>query len=197
MADLLDTLLHTISSDNAAAIKLPSILSALSSHDIANSSNLNRWTSRISSLIHSKEYGARWAGLVLALETARMSQNILLGVGQEWTSAVLPLLSVRSSTTSRLEYAYLAPVVQKNERTAAWKVCIRLIAYIFTSTADNNEFQRQAVVPNVPKFSTALIQLAERRIDEDLTVREYIITLTRYTSNLLQNCRSCVSKHCA
>lgn len=35
------------------------------------------------------------------------------------------------------------------------------------------EFQRQVVLPNVPKLSTALLSLAEKRIDEKLTVGLY------------------------
>lgn len=47
---------------------------------------------------------------------------------------------------------------------------MRLLCFVFTSTVDLSEFQRQVAIPNVPKFSSALISLAEKQADEELRV---------------------------
>lgn len=94
-SDVLGAILQTLQKDSDIVAKLPSVLNALLSPQIDISSSLNRWTSRVDSLIHSKEYGARWAGIILALETARRSRSVLLDSGQGWVTAVLPSLSVR------------------------------------------------------------------------------------------------------
>lgn len=57
---------------------------------------------------------------------------------------------------------------QRNESTAVWKAAIRLLAFIFTSTTNLAEFQRHVVTPNIPKFSSALMSLAEKQADEEL-----------------------------
>ena len=46
-----------------------------------------------------------------------------------------------------------------------------LLGYIFEATSGNAEFRRQVSTPNVPKFATALVVLAEKNADEGVKVR--------------------------
>ena len=47
---------------------------------------------------------------------------------------------------------------------------MRLLNYIFSAATDVPEFQRQMATPNVPKFSLALIALAEKQDDREVKV---------------------------
>ena len=50
------------------------------------------------------------------------------------------------------------------------KACIRLIRFIFSSGAGHAEFQRQVVLPNIVKFSQALIEKIGKYENEKLKV---------------------------
>ncbi|KAL5527690.1 hypothetical protein ACEPAG_6491 [Sanghuangporus baumii] len=151
-ADLLQTFLQLhICTDSAAVSNLPLVVNTLSTTSLESSPHLAKWTNRINSLIHSREPGARWAGITLALLTSRLSRSILISNAQNWVSVVLPTLF-------------------RNESLAIWNVSIRLIAFIFTSTVNLAEFQRHVVTPNIPKFSTALLSLSEKQSEEELKV---------------------------
>ncbi|KAH8118617.1 rRNA processing/ribosome biogenesis-domain-containing protein [Phellopilus nigrolimitatus] len=150
--DLLQTYLQLhLANDAAAVYNLPSVLSSLSSQTLESSLHLTKWSNRVNALVHSKDPGARWAGIILALHTSMLSRSVLLSSGMGWVSTVLPMLS-------------------KSESPIVWKSSIRLIAYIFSTTTGLVEFQRQVVAPNVPKFSSALMSLAERQTDEELKI---------------------------
>jgi len=58
---------------------------------------------------------------------------------------------------------------KKNEPTPTLKASIRLLRLIFM-TSMGAEFQRQVVVPNLPKFAAAIVGLAEKHHDEELKV---------------------------
>lgn len=60
--------------------------------------------------------------------------------------------------------------IKRNEPTPALKAAIRLLRTIFTTALDITEFQRQVSTPNVLKFTTAIITLAENHGDTDLKV---------------------------
>lgn len=64
---------------------------------------------------------------------------------------------------------------QKNEPTPTLKAAIRLLRFIFSAATEIPEFQRQVATPNVPKFSQALLQLVEKDVDRELTVRSLAI----------------------
>lgn len=83
-----------LASDASAVLHLPFILNAITPGYLEPSPHLSKWTARIQALLHSKEPGGRWAGLVLAQKTAIISQTLLLENGQSWVGVVLPLLSV-------------------------------------------------------------------------------------------------------
>lgn len=51
---------------------------------------------------------------------------------------------------------------------------MRLLNHIFSTATDVPEFQRQLVIPNVPKFSLVLIALADKHGDRDVKVRSEI-----------------------
>ena len=48
--------------------------------------------------------------------------------------------------------------------------CIDLLSFIFTSVTDMPEYHRQVVVPNVPKFSIALVAIISKEDNHELMV---------------------------
>lgn len=59
---------------------------------------------------------------------------------------------------------------KRNEPLPNLKSAIRLVRLILVAGLGAPEFQRQVVTPNVPKFTTAIIGLAEKYHDEELKV---------------------------
>jgi rRNA processing/ribosome biogenesis len=86
-----------LASDNAAVLNFPYVIQFLSPQHLQPSPHLQKWLTRINSLVHSKDPGARWAGLSIACQTAIFSRELLLENSRGWVSAALPLLSVRVS----------------------------------------------------------------------------------------------------
>lgn len=60
---------------------------------------------------------------------------------------------------------------KKNEPVPCLKASVRLLRHIFTTATDIPEFQRQLAAPSVPKFSLALIGLADKCEDQETRVR--------------------------
>lgn len=88
-----------VGSDQAAVLNLPYIVDSLKASDFHSSSHLQKWVSRVTSLIHAKHPGARWAGLCLALQTSILSKDVMLETAQSWVGVVLPILSVSLSVS--------------------------------------------------------------------------------------------------
>jgi len=62
-------------------------------------------------------------------------------------------------------------IPKRDEPLPTLKAALRLLGVIFTAATDISEFQRQFSVPNVVKFTTAALQLAENHSDTELKVR--------------------------
>ncbi|KAL1723421.1 rRNA processing/ribosome biogenesis-domain-containing protein [Schizophyllum commune] len=149
-AHVLKTLLQIhLASDASATLHFPYVLATLKPEHLAPSSHLPKWTNRIHSLLHSKEPGGRWAGLCLAMVSARLSRSFMIDCAQDWLSVTFALLS-------------------RNETLPVVKAAIRLTYTIFSAATDVPEFQRQISTPNVPKFATAIIPLVEKYTDVEL-----------------------------
>ncbi|KAI0284276.1 rRNA processing/ribosome biogenesis-domain-containing protein [Russula aff. rugulosa BPL654] len=145
----LKTLLHIqLASDNAAVLNLPHVIRFLSAQHLQPSPHLQKWMTRINTLIHSKEPGACWAGLTIACQTSLLSRQVMLESAKSWVSVALPLFSVLPLPTL--------------------KTATRLLTHIFSVARDTPEFQRQIASPNVPKFSLALIAIAEDHPSREL-----------------------------
>ena len=120
----LKTLLQLhVASDGSAVLHLPYILSSLTSQALEPSSHLQKWKTRINSLIYSKDGGARWAGLCIALRTSVLSREIMLECAQSWVTASLSLVAVGTlpchiSTTSN-------PMIQTFRRRTKACLCLR------------------------------------------------------------------------
>ncbi|KAI0939408.1 hypothetical protein AcW1_004463 [Taiwanofungus camphoratus] len=138
-----------LASDSYAVLHLPYVLDSITSDYFLPSAHTQKWTARINSLLHSKDAGARWSGLCIAFQTALCSRTLMMECAQSWVGVALPLLS-------------------KNEPNPTLKMSIRLLRHIFSSATDVAEFQRQLSAPNVPKFSLALITVAEKQDNEEL-----------------------------
>jgi hypothetical protein len=167
----LRTLLHVnVASDAQAVEYLPHTVATLSEDALAPSSHLSKWTTRVTSLLHAKDGGARWAGLCLALKTAQLSKTVLTESAQVWLSASLPMLAV--STSFSLDHRFRVLMdLQRNDPAASHKAAARLTYHIFLVATDMPEFQRQVATPNVPKFTQALVQLLDAGVDAEGTVR--------------------------
>jgi len=50
------------------------------------------------------------------------------------------------------------------------KAALRLMRVIFTTATDISEFHRQVCIPNVVKFTTAILSLADSNGDPELKV---------------------------
>lgn len=94
-ASHLKYLLQTqLATDSSAVRYLPYCLSTLTVECLLPSAHLAKWTTRILALFHSKDAGARWAGLCLAHKSSILSQKIMIDCAQSWITVVLPMLSV-------------------------------------------------------------------------------------------------------
>ncbi|PPR04067.1 hypothetical protein CVT24_010642 [Panaeolus cyanescens] len=154
------SLLQTQLASDLSAIKyLPYCLDTLTQDSLSPSTQLTKWTTRINALIHSKEPGARWAGLCLAYKTSLLSQSIMIQSAQTWLGTVIPMFS-------------------RNETLPTLKAAVRLLRVIFTTATDVTEFQRQVSTPNIAKATTAISTLADSRNEQELKVL-CIETLTR------------------
>lgn len=92
----LQTLLQIqLASDASAVRHLPFCLASLTRDSFHSSPHLAKWTTRIHALLHSKDSGARWAGLCLAYKTSTLSQTLMIETAQSYLGVALPLLSVR------------------------------------------------------------------------------------------------------
>ncbi|KJA29888.1 hypothetical protein HYPSUDRAFT_31915 [Hypholoma sublateritium FD-334 SS-4] len=148
-----------LASDASAVRHLPYCLSTLTKECLKPSAQSTKWTNRISSLLHSKESGARWAGLCLAYKSSLLSQKLMIDAAQSWISVALPLLS-------------------RNEPLPTVKAAVRLLRVIFSTAISVPEFHRQVSLPHIIKFTGALIPLADSHSDIELKVL-CMETLTR------------------
>ncbi|KZT13037.1 uncharacterized protein LAESUDRAFT_754063 [Laetiporus sulphureus 93-53] len=147
---LLKSLLQLqLGSDASAVLHLPFVLETINPDILSPSPHTHKWTARINYLLHSKDAGARWAGLSLALRTAICSKAMMMECAQSWLGVALPSLS-------------------KEEPQPTLKASIRLLRRIFSSATDVTEFQRQLCVPNMPKFTAALVALDEKQSDAEV-----------------------------
>ena len=171
--DTSNTLKHLLqfqlASDALAVLHLPYVLSALNAEALQASAHVQKWTTRINSLLYSKDAGARWAGLCIAQQSSIYSKALMLECAQSWVTVALPLLSVRMSLL--LHTTNFTSSFQKNEGIPILKGAVRLLRTVFTNATGVPEFQRQVSTPNVPKFSAALITIVEKKEDEELRVR--------------------------
>ncbi|TCD69857.1 hypothetical protein EIP91_005934 [Steccherinum ochraceum] len=148
----LKTLLQVhLANDAHAVLHLPYVLSTLDAEALRSQEHLQKWIARLSSLLTSKDGGARWAGLCLAFQTAHLSKDLMVECAQTWVGATIPLLS-------------------KPEPLPVWKAAIRLMRRVFTGAMDVPEYQRQVCTPNVPKFSLALVAVGQKTSDVELKV---------------------------
>lgn len=83
-----------LATDASAVVNLPFVLNSLTEEDFLSQGHVQKWTIRINSLIHSKDPGARWAGLSIALRTAILSRNVVNECAHGWITITLPMLFV-------------------------------------------------------------------------------------------------------
>lgn len=163
----LDVLLQSyFATDEGIVQHLPAILDSLSPSLFERSAQFTKWTNRINALLHSKQPAPRWAGLVLAHQTSLHSREIMVDNAQGWISVALPIISVREHVLHGIRTHRL----QRSEAVASQSAAIRLLCYICAKARESRDFQRQVVFPIVPKFSAAMVALAESSLDTHLKV---------------------------
>ncbi|KAE9410119.1 hypothetical protein BT96DRAFT_953314 [Gymnopus androsaceus JB14] len=148
-----------LTSDASTVIHLPYVLDTLTPQHFTPSPHLTKWNSRLNSLLHSKDAGARWAGLCLAHRTSVYSKSVMVECAQSWLGTAIPMLS-------------------KKDSLPALKASVNLCRIVFSNATDIPEFQRQVSTPNVPKFTAALILFLEKDVDLELK-KLALTTLTR------------------
>ncbi|KAK0231019.1 rRNA processing/ribosome biogenesis-domain-containing protein [Armillaria fumosa] len=148
----LKTLLQLhLATDTSAAQNLPYILDILTSEHLSPSPHLTKWTSRIYSLLHSKDAPGKWAGLCLAHRTSLLSKIVMIEHAQQWLTIALRVLS-------------------RKEAKPVLKAAVNLCRIIFCSAMDVSEFQRQVCLPNVTKFTQTIIALCDGEPDVEFKV---------------------------
>lgn len=138
-------------SDASAVLFARQVLERLSPGCLAPSSHLQKWCTRITSLMHSKDPGARWAGICFAYRTSALSEDLLVEHARSWIGIVLPLLS-------------------KPEPTPTLKISMRYLRLVLCAAVGHPEFQRQVAAPAVSKISAALLHIAENSFDANIRV---------------------------
>lgn len=83
-----------LATDVSAVTNLPFVLNSLAQEDFLSQGHVQKWTMRITSLLHSKDPGARWAGLSIALKTAALSRDVMNECAHGWITVTLPMLLV-------------------------------------------------------------------------------------------------------
>ncbi|PFH51374.1 hypothetical protein AMATHDRAFT_3040 [Amanita thiersii Skay4041] len=152
-----------LATDSLAASQLPYVISSLNYDCFLPSPHIVKWTTRLHSLLHSKDPGGRWAGLCLTYQTSQYSKTIMVDYAQGWLSVALPLLS-------------------KNEPIPVLKAAVRLLCTVFNSAMDVAEFQRQVSIPNVPKMTIAVVALIEKHAN--LRFRVFLLTALSHIVSL-------------
>lgn len=109
--------LHLIT-DASALINLPFVLNSITEEDFLSHDLVQKWTTRISSLMHSKDPGARWAGMSIALRTAILSRDAMNECAHAWITVTLPMLFVgRSRDSGVLHNSYPPRLIEKRNIT--------------------------------------------------------------------------------
>ncbi|KAG1892257.1 rRNA processing/ribosome biogenesis-domain-containing protein [Suillus subluteus] len=151
-----------LASDASSVLHLSSVLSTLSEDSLSPSPHLQKWTSRVTSLIHSKNAGARWAGICIAYRTSSLSKSTMAEFAQSWAGLALSILT-------------------KPEPLPLLKASIRYLRHVLSAATDVPELQRQLATPTVPKFSQVLVSIVEKTADYELkalamdTLRDMVI----------------------
>ncbi|KAF8138503.1 rRNA processing/ribosome biogenesis-domain-containing protein [Boletus edulis] len=145
----LQTLLQFLVTDASSIAHLAYILDHLSSSCLAPSPHLQKWVTRVTSLIHSKDPATRWAAICIAYRMSFLSRSLLIENAQSWVGIILPSLT-------------------KPEPVPVLRASMRYLTLVFSAAGHNLEFQRQVAVPIVPKVSSALLTIAEKHNDRDI-----------------------------
>ncbi|KAK0490784.1 hypothetical protein IW261DRAFT_1618758 [Armillaria novae-zelandiae] len=121
----LKTLLQLhLATDTSSAQNLPYILDILTSEHLSPSPHLTKWTSRIYSLLHSKDAPGKWAGLCLAHRTSLLSKSVMIEHAQQWLTIALRVLSVLLlNTLARIIPLY--PNAHRSSHTVLSGLCLQ------------------------------------------------------------------------
>ncbi|KAF8557047.1 hypothetical protein OG21DRAFT_1505880 [Imleria badia] len=145
----LQTLLQFLVTDASSIAHLAYILDHLSSSCLAPSPHLQKWVTRVTSLMHSKDPAARWAAICIAYRMSCLSKSLLVENAQSWVGIIFPSLS-------------------KPEPVPILRASMRYLTLVLCAAGHNLEFQRQVAIPIVPKVSSALLTIAEKHNDRDI-----------------------------
>ncbi|OAX43989.1 hypothetical protein K503DRAFT_730190 [Rhizopogon vinicolor AM-OR11-026] len=138
-----------LASDASSVLHLSFVLSTLSEDSLSPSPHLQKWTSRVTSLLHSKDAGARWAGMCIAYRTSSLSKPMMIECAQSWAGLAMSILT-------------------RSEPLPMLKASVRYLRHVLSAATEVPEFQRQLATPTVPKFSQALVSIVENVAEYEL-----------------------------
>ncbi|KAG0166848.1 hypothetical protein DFQ28_001083 [Apophysomyces sp. BC1034] len=111
----------------------------------------------------SKHVPARWAAISLIKITCEQSPALLLANIRAWTAQLLGL-------------------VLKPEPTMIHEEAIRTLSFLFASTIDKPELQREVTTPNLPRFNQALVSLSQNRELLPITLAALTVNVDKFPS---------------
>ena len=106
-----------LATDASTVINLPFVLNSLTEEDFLSQGHVQKWTIRINSLVHSKDPGARWAGLSIALKTATLSRDVMNECAHAWITVALPMLFVGLDIVGVLTGSDEPPLIEERDFT--------------------------------------------------------------------------------
>ncbi|SAL95775.1 hypothetical protein [Absidia glauca] len=122
-----------------------------------------KWTTRLNSLIQSKQATARWSAIVLIKLTCEQSPSLLFAHIRSWTGQLLGL-------------------VAKQESTIVHKAAIETLSYLFSYTSNKPELLREITTPNLPRFNQALLSVCKSDTLLPVALSALEVNLIRFPS---------------
>ncbi|ORZ09794.1 rRNA processing/ribosome biogenesis-domain-containing protein [Absidia repens] len=105
-----------------------------------------KWTTRLNSLLQSKQHTARWSAIVLIKLTCDQSPSLLFAHIRPWTNQLLGL-------------------VAKSETSMVHNAAIETLSQLFLYTSNKPELVREITVPNLSRFNQSILSLCGKSTD--------------------------------
>ncbi|CAO3596000.1 unnamed protein product [Absidia cylindrospora] len=128
------------------AIVTRSLLKDLEEESEEMTTTRRKWTTRLNSLLQSKQHTARWSAIVLIKLTCDQSPSLLFAHIRPWTNQLLGL-------------------VAKSETSMVHKAAIETLSQLFLYTSNKPELVREITVPNLSRFNQTILGHCGKSID--------------------------------
>ncbi|KAI9476121.1 MAG: rRNA processing/ribosome biogenesis-domain-containing protein [Benjaminiella poitrasii] len=177
-----------MSNENTIHQHLPFIMDIIINHRLFNENTesdelaaiYRKWTSRLNTLLQSKNVAARWCGITLVKASCQNSHDLLLANAKTWTAQLLGF-------------------VGKSEPILIHQEAIETLSFLFSYTVDKPELQREIATPNLQRYNQLLLQLGRKQdllpiVLSALTTNTkcFPSTARHISEQCLQLCLSCL-----